>query len=187
VRLGLARASAGSLEEAERAFFAAAARTDERDTAALAWYDLGVAALERGDLERARDAFFDALALAPTDREARFNLEWVLRALTARAAQEARRQPAPAPGSGGEQEQAPAGGDASEGAPKPGPDGEAQEPAPREPRVAREGSAGTPVQLSPDAAAQWLAAVEDDPGAALRAVGAPKRRGSAARARGPRW
>ncbi|HEX2486321.1 MAG TPA: VWA domain-containing protein [Myxococcota bacterium] len=187
VRLGLSRASAGELEEAERAFFAAAARAHERDTAALAWYDLGVAALERGDLERARDAFFDALALAPDDREARFNLEWVLRALAARAAQEARRQPLPAPGSGEDRKPADGGEGGEEGEPEPGPDGESREPAPREPRVAPEGSGGTPVQLSPDAAAQWLAAVEDDPGAALRAVGAPKRRGGAARVRGPRW
>jgi tetratricopeptide (TPR) repeat protein len=190
VGLGLARARAGALDEAERAFFAAAARAREPRAAALAWYDLGVAALERGDLERARDAFFDALALAPRDRQAQFNLEWVLRAQSAREAADAGKPPPPSPGAAGAQEPAPApeggeGGD--ERAPEPPPEGEAPEPGPREPRVAPEAAGGTPVQLSPEAAQQWLAAVEDDPAQALRAVAPSKRRGAGARAHGPRW
>jgi hypothetical protein len=40
-----------------------------------------VVALEERDLESARDAFFDAIALAPDDKMAKFNLEWTLRAL----------------------------------------------------------------------------------------------------------
>jgi Ca-activated chloride channel family protein len=185
VELGLARAREGAAEEAERAFFAAAVRSRDPDAAALAWYDLGVAALERGDAARARDAFFDALALAPGDREAQFNLEWALRALDAREAGEGPGSAAPSPGPR-EGEPAPEGGsgDERDGRPEAG---EGREPGPREPRVAPESAGGTPVQLSPDAAQQWLAAVEDDPSQALRAVAPEKRRGAGGRARGPRW
>jgi|GEM_PF-1240630 len=189
VRLGLARARAGLAEEAERAFFAAAVRAGEPAPAALAWYDLGVAALERGDLERARDAFFDALALAPRDDEARFNLEWTLRALAAR---EASRRADPTQASprreGGERADERSEGEGGEerrpAPPKPGEEGD---PAARQPRVAPGSARGTPVQLDPEAAAQWLAAVPDDPAQALRALAPAKRRGAAARTRAPRW
>ncbi len=50
--------------------------------AAVAYYDLGVLEAQRRRFDAARDAFLDALALAPDDAQARFNLEWSLRALT---------------------------------------------------------------------------------------------------------
>jgi len=96
VWLGLARSRRGEGEEALRAFAAAASARDP-DLAALAYYDLGVAALRAGRLETARDAFLDAVALAPDDRRALFNLEWTLEALAERGA-----TPPPPPGSSGE-------------------------------------------------------------------------------------
>ncbi len=81
IALGVARIERGEHLAGVRALEAATRSSSDLDLTALAWYDLGVAALELGDLERARDAFFDALALAPHDREARFNLEWTLDAL----------------------------------------------------------------------------------------------------------
>jgi tetratricopeptide (TPR) repeat protein len=85
VALGVARIERGEHRAGMRALHAAALSSSDLDLAALAWYDLGVAALETGELERARDAFFDAIALAPHDREARFNLEWTLDALRSQA------------------------------------------------------------------------------------------------------
>ncbi len=81
LRLGAARMQRGQADGAARAFLAAALYASEAELAATGYYALGVAGLERGDLEGARDAFFDALALAPGDRRARFNLEWTLVAL----------------------------------------------------------------------------------------------------------
>ena len=188
VDLGLARARDGAAEEAERAFFAAAVRAREPRDAALAWYDLGVAALERGELERARDAFFDALALAPRDRQAQWNLEWALRALAARKAADAGGRAGPSPDESKEQGGAPnRSGERGGEEPKPQPGAEAPEPGPREPRVSPETGSGTPVQLSPDAAQQWLAAVADDPSQALRAIAPSKRGRGGARPHGPRW
>jgi Ca-activated chloride channel homolog len=83
VELGVARAEAAHADEAARAFLAAALGAGEPELSALAYYDLGVLAVERRDLAAARDAFFDALALDPSDAQARFNLEWTLRALRA--------------------------------------------------------------------------------------------------------
>ncbi len=54
-----------------------------------------MAALERGDLETARDAFFDALALAPDDPQARFNLEWALLGLAVQPSPELRAEKEP--------------------------------------------------------------------------------------------
>lgn len=82
IHYGLERIEARDSSAGMRALQAAALSTNDPALAGLAWYDLGVAALEMGDLERARDAFFDALALTPFDREARFNLEWTLEALS---------------------------------------------------------------------------------------------------------
>ena len=93
--LGVARARAGLGAEAERAFLAAALYARDPQVASMAYFDLGVTALERGALDAARDAFFDALALAPGDDEARFNLEWTLRAL-----REPPLPPPPTPGNG---------------------------------------------------------------------------------------
>ena len=83
VALGVARAEAARPEEAARALLAAALGASDPRISALAYYDLGVLALDRNDLAAARDAFFDALALDPGDAQARFDLEWTLRALRA--------------------------------------------------------------------------------------------------------
>jgi len=99
VWLGLARAARGDRDEALRAFSAAATLARDPGLAALAYYDLGVAALEAGRLETARDAFLDAVALAPQDRRALFNLEWTLEALAERSAAKP-----PASGSGAPRE-----------------------------------------------------------------------------------
>jgi Ca-activated chloride channel family protein len=197
VRLGAARARAGLGPEAKRAFLAAALYARDPGLAANAYFDLGVAALESGELEAARDAFFDALALAPSDDEARFNLEWTLRAL--------REVPPPPPPSGGEgatpgtgpQE----GGDADGDPGVPGaPDGGASEapgnPAGTSPTSPTEAAAGQgrpkgepgaraqanagsgesggeasgarAPALDAAQTARWLRAVQDDPGRSLR-------------------
>lgn len=162
VWLGLARSGRGEGEEALRAFAAAAASARDPDLAALAYYDLGVAALRADRLEIARDAFLDAVALAPDDRRALFNLEWTLEALAERVA-----TPPPPPGSAGDPDP---GTDPRDGA---GPPGRAERPEPErepgdserrpgaetagaqergespEPREAREGGAGEPERADP--------------------------------------
>jgi Ca-activated chloride channel family protein len=182
LRLGAARALSGAPEGAKRAFLAAAVRAGDDEIAALAYYDLGVVALEQGDLESARDAFFDAIALAPDDVLAKFNLEWTLRALEA----------APS--------LPPAGRDRS------GPPGPEEEAAPGEQRQEEESATDAkveperrasaesgasdeiphpPPELDPERARHWLETVEDDPGRALRNA-ATAGKGVQPR-RGPRW
>jgi Ca-activated chloride channel family protein len=184
IELGLARLARGRHASAERAFFAAAVAGADPRLSALAWYDLGVSALERGDLETARDAFFDALALDPSDREARFNLEWTLAALPGSAASdpaaaEPERDPAAA-----EPEQ-----DAAAAEPEPpesGPSPRESGPSPRETAPEPEGAAG-PRQppLDPAQERRLLERVEDDPVHALRAAA---RSGAAPRGgREPAW
>jgi Ca-activated chloride channel family protein len=188
VAVGIARAEAGDAREAERAFLAAALRARDPRAAALAYYDLGVTALGRGDLEGARDAFLDALALAPDDREARFNLEWTLAALAetpilmmappeSDAKTPPREGPGQAPGRAGSeageadeaadgevpQEPQPAEGEA---AARPGETKGAAEGA-RGAEVGRERAAPAPARLGAKEAARWLEAVRDDPGRAL--------------------
>jgi Ca-activated chloride channel family protein len=167
VALGVARAEQGDLEEAAHAFAAALVRAREPATLALASYDLGVVSLGLGDLEGARDAFFDALAFDPDDRQAKFNLEWTLRALEAVAA-----PPPPAPPRAGEGPPEPA---PREAAPEPPP---RPEPAPAEPA----GGARECPPLAPEEVARWLETVRDVPPPALRraaADGAPRS--------GPQW
>ncbi len=146
VRLGVARLERGQREEAARAFAAAALSARGAELAALAFYDLGVAQLEAGSFESARDSFFDALALAPSDREARVNLEWTLRALASRPP-----EPPPAPPPGRERER------------------ERREPDP-EPGAARREAPRPGAPAPPDAALlrRWLERVQDDLGPALR-------------------
>jgi Ca-activated chloride channel family protein len=168
IALGVARAERGRHDEAALALRAAAIGASDADDAAVAHYDLGVLEAQRRRFGAARDAFLDALALAPDDTQARFNLEWSLRALT--------QMPAPP-----EQRRA-ADDDAAESAERPDP----KQPDPTEPPGARPG--GTPEsqrpsaergdekargfapELSPDRAQQWLDAVADDPGRALRSA-----------------
>jgi Ca-activated chloride channel family protein len=190
VELGLARARAGELDEAERAFFAGAVRARDPGLGADAYYDLGVTRIERGDLEGARDAFFDAIALAPGDRKAQYNLEWTLRTLAelraGESGEEREREHPSKPRRGGETPpEAPpadAGGD-DRAAPAPQAEG-----APAELPRPSEGAHRNPVQLDAEAARRWLEAVGDDPARALHAAarsaqpGAPRRRDE-----GPRW
>jgi Ca-activated chloride channel family protein len=172
VRLGLARFERGENAAAARAFAGAAVVAADPGVAAIAYYDLGVTALAQGDLETARDAFFDALALAPGDREARFNLEWTLAGLAARPP--ASRPPQP--------ESAPLTSEAE------GP-AASRPPAPTE---ARPTSATVPVGLPADEPppseaerARWLSRVDDDPTRSIRS--AARREGRDRRRYGPAW
>jgi Ca-activated chloride channel family protein len=172
IALGVARARAGELDEAARALFAAAARAREPRLAAHAYYDLAVVELERGRLESARNAFFDALALAPDDLEARFNLEWTLRRLRSRP-------PAPAP------PPAEPAGPARETA-EPRPEERAQPEARAESHAAAGGEPSEPQEvpdLDAEQAQRWLARVPDDPSPSLRDA---VRRAGAGRPRPPR-
>jgi Ca-activated chloride channel family protein len=155
--LGVARAEGGDPAEAARAFAAAAVRARAPADVALASYDLGVALLEAGDFEGARDAFFDAVALAPDDEAAKFNLEWALRALAA--------APPPPPEAGAPSDEPPPEGEA--------PEDEAEAPAPLaepEPASAEAGdSLPRHAELTPEDVARWLDAVPDRPLPAFRA------------------
>ena len=187
LRRGIARAEAGDVAGAERAFFGAAARAKEDGVAGDALFDLGVAALARSDLEAARDAFFDAIALAPGDREAQWNLEWTLRALAA--------QPPRPPPEGGKPKDAPP----EQQEPQEGqPDESAQQDPDAAPRPGEEAPQDreqkgqpvrqNPVSLDPAAAKRMLDAVADDPGRALQAAAQRAERSPARRGRGtPLW
>jgi tetratricopeptide (TPR) repeat protein len=147
IELGIERLARGQRDGARRAFQAAALSTHEPQVAAVAYYDLGVAALEDGDLAAARDAFFDALALAPEDSRARFNLEWTLAGLrSAPPAPEPEAKPAALP----ERREAPP-------VPLPEPKAAETEPPPLP-------------ELDADQRARLLARVGDDPGLGLRAA-----------------
>ena len=179
LHLGAARALSGAPEEAKRAFLAAVVRAADDETAALAYYDLGVVALQQGDLESAREAFFDAIALAPDDAFAKFNLEWTLRALEAAP-------PLPPAGSGR------SGPPGSEGKAEPGEQRQEEKSRPTAEGEPERGASGegidadlTPAaspELDPEQARHWLEAVEDDPGRALRNLA-----GAGGQQRGPRW
>jgi Ca-activated chloride channel family protein len=166
IDLGVARLERGQRDAAARAFLAAALSAQDAEAAAIAYFDLGVAALEQGDYTGARAAFLDALALAPEDHRARFNLEWTLEAL--------QQHPAPKPSSEPAEDSEP------EPAPPPLPD-----PAPDAPPEA--GSpAAEPPRLSDEEQRRWLERVRDDPRRALRAAAAaasPAER----RTGGPAW
>jgi Ca-activated chloride channel family protein len=173
--LGLARLERGRSEAAARAFLAAAVYAREAEVAAVAYYDLGVAALLQGDFEAARDAFFDALAFDPSDRAARFNLEWTLQALR-------RRPPAPmaTPEEAeiGEQEEADA---------RPTPPDDAPREAPQEPRAeVRASEALEPPPLTAEQRRRWLERAADDPRQWLRAA-ARGREDARRRPAGPAW
>ena len=85
LRLGVARGAGGRLRRGgARVLRRRGARARPREPPPIAFYDLGVAPSRAAISRRARDAFFDAIALAPDDRRAQFNLEWTLRALATR-------------------------------------------------------------------------------------------------------
>jgi Ca-activated chloride channel family protein len=189
VALGVARAERGDLDEASHALRAAAVGARDPRDAALAYYDLGVLELERRRFDAARDAFLDALALAPDDAEARFNLEWSLRALAAQPESDAQRadddareeaerpdpelpDPNAAPGARE--------GDAKDEPPPP----EGEQPRPvANPEAARRFAP----ELAPDRVQQWLDAVHDDPGRGLRDAARDAADARTRRAERPRW
>jgi tetratricopeptide (TPR) repeat protein len=165
LHLGLARLESGRADAAARAFAAAAVAARDPELAALAYHDLGVAQLEIGALGAARDAFLDALALAPDDSQARFNLEWTVRALAAaphgRAAEPPRPETRPpdapeAPGRGAEPRRA------------------GRDPAPLDPQPAP----------GAEQRRRLLEQVGDDPARALRGAAGP---GRLRRPAGPAW
>ena len=146
--------------------------------------------LQRERFDAARDAFLDALALAPDDAEARFNLEWSLRALAANPPSEAQRadddakqeaerpdpdlpDPDAAPGARE--------GDAKQAEPPP-PEGELPRPA-ANPEAARRFAP----ELAPDRVEEWLDAVHDDPGRGLRDAARDAADARTRRAERPRW
>ena len=189
IALGIARAQSGDPAEAAHALAAAVVRAHEPAEIALASYDLGVALLELADFAGARDAFFDALAYAPDDRQAKFNLEWALRALE-RQAQPTQppetppRSEPPPPGRDDRGDdsaaaQAPKAGEAEpEPAPRPEPSGED-----RPERGAEGAAAAAPEPLAPEEIARWLESVRDVPPPALRGAYGE---GAASRS-GPQW
>ncbi len=146
---GLALADAGHWLEAERAFRAAALLGTRAERSARAYYGAGVAALEAGRFEAARDAFFEAVALAPEDLEARFNLEWTLQALEANP-------PPPPP------QPSPSEADAS--SPEPPDDSSDETPEPERARLP------PPPELTPEEVARFLERTRDDPTRALRGL-----------------
>jgi Ca-activated chloride channel homolog len=164
VALGVARAEAERFDEAAHALRAAAVGAARRDDAAAAYYDLGVVELRRKRFEVARDAFLDALALAPDDAQARFNLEWAQRAL-------AEQPDAPRKRAGDDESQQderpdPQQPDANEPpAPRPDPTRQAErsQPTPK-PDAGRNYAP----ELAPDRVEKWLDAVGDDPSRGLR-------------------
>ena len=185
IALGIARAEAGDPDEGAHALAAAVVRAREPAEIALASYDLGVALLELGDFAGARDAFFDALAYAPDDRQAKFNLEWALRALE----QQAPPLPPPEPPPPSETPP-PDPDDNDDDAAAPPPEVSEPEPAPQpepapEPGAERggEGAAeAAPEPLAPEEVARWLESVRDVPPPALR-----RAHGAGAPRSGPQW
>ncbi len=165
IALGAARLERGQRQAASRAFFAAAIHARTPQEAAVAYYDLGVAALEDGDLTAARTAFLDALAFAPGDAKARFNLEWTMLAL---------RQHEPPP---------PEKRESPPSAPPPEP-AVATDAVPQTPSPSTEPPA-EPQPLSEPARRRLLERIEDDPARALGAA-VDARRGDAP-AGGPVW
>ena len=152
VELGVERLERGRRDAAARAFLAAAVRAEAPGDAARAYFDLGVAELERADLPAARDAFLDALALDPSDEQARFNLEWTLQAL-------AQQGPSEEPG----EDSADEGSDAASPVPAPPHELPPEEDEEGEPELA-------PRELSEGQQERLLERVVDDPSAMLRAT-----------------
>jgi tetratricopeptide (TPR) repeat protein len=166
VALGVARARAGDPAEAARAFAAAVVRAQTPEQAALASYDLGVALLEAGDAAGARDAFFDAIALAPGDTDAKFNLEWALHAL----ADDPPLPPEnPNPDAPDDRPPSDDPGRVDPKTPMPNP-AESGEPQQAEPTERSEPLPREPAPLRPEEISRWLDSVEDRPQPAFRAA-----------------
>ena len=165
---GLARLERGDSDGAVRALQAAALVTRDPALAALAYYHLGVAQLDAGRLEEARTAFFDALALAPEDAQARFDLEWTLAAL--------QRRPPPAP-----PDEAPS-APREKPAPRPAPIAN-REPTPGE----RRESPPSPAPLGAEERQRLLDRLPDDPSRALRLHARGSAGETAPHTGGPAW
>jgi tetratricopeptide (TPR) repeat protein len=184
VALGVARAEAGDLEEGARALAAAVVRARGPEEIALASYDLGVALLELRDFAGARDAFFDALAYDPGDRQAKFNLEWSLRALesqTPPVPPEATRpleEPPPESEASAESERR----EEPQQQPLPAPENEPDAAAQREAETEEAPSADV-APLTAEEVARWLESIRDVPPPGLRRA---QEAGSAPRS-GPQW
>ncbi len=185
IALGVARAEAGAPEEAARALAAAVVRAHEPEQIALASYDLGVALLALRDFAGARDAFFDALAYAPGDRQAKFDLEWALRALESQTPPpppEAKRpsdEPKPEPEARSEEPKP----DEAKPEPAPQPQPLPSQRSPADAAAPGKTEPAAPAPLSPEEVARWLDSVRDVPPPALRRA---HESGGAART-GPQW
>jgi tetratricopeptide (TPR) repeat protein len=181
VALGVARAERGHHEEAVLALRAAAIGARDPAVAAVAYFDLGVLEVQRRRFDAARDAFLDALSLRPDDEQARFNLEWTLRALRAEP-------PEPPPG-GGESGDDPS-DDETQREPAPGdePDRATQDPAdapqPDDGAPARPRFAPT---LGDDEVERWLSQIDDAATQALRAAAGSDDEPRASRQAAPAW
>jgi Ca-activated chloride channel family protein len=188
VALGVARAEQGRDEEAAFALRAAAIGARDPGDAAVAYYDLGVLEVQRKRYAVARDAFLDALALAPEDHQARFNLEWSLHAL-AEAARESEQRHADAAAQETGERPEPKQPDATQPpAPRQGdsPPPPSELPRPSTANGAEPGRGFAP-ELSPDRAQQWLDAIADDPGRALRAIAREAANPRVPRSEAARW
>jgi hypothetical protein len=146
--------------------------------------------LELRDFAGARDAFFDALAYDPGDRQAKFNLEWSLRALesqTPPAPPEATRppdEPPPEPDASAESEQA----KEPQQQPAPAPESEPDAAAQREGEGEAEAETEKPppadvAPLTPEEVARWLESVRDVPPPGLRRA----HEADSAPRSGPQW
>ncbi|MEE8508105.1 MAG: VWA domain-containing protein [Myxococcota bacterium] len=154
---GRIHAEAGRRKEAQQAFLAAALVARDPRLAALSYHNLGVTLLEQRDFQSARDAFFDALALAPSDDQTRFNLEWTLEAVASRPP-ELEPPPDPDPGQSRPRDEE---AEAKEKPEKKRPD---QRPRPAKSDVR------PPARFDAEQRRRWLERIEDDPARALRSA-----------------
>jgi Ca-activated chloride channel family protein len=120
VNRATARAKAGRVDEGEAGLEPLTATAGK--VGQTASYNLGTLRAERGDMERALASLRKALERDPTDEDARFNYEWVLRH---------RRPPPRQPSSGGSQQPQPSPSQPSPGGQKPQP--QQQRPSPGQP------------------------------------------------------
>ncbi len=95
--------------------YAVAVRTGSPSTRAVADYQKGEALFRMGKLDEAREAFADALRIDPNDRDAKFNIEVIDRAILATQAPSGQPQPGQSgpPGPGQDQQGQPGGESAS--------------------------------------------------------------------------
>ena len=184
---GVARALAGDAIGAARDLEAASVLANDPAVVARAEYDLGVLALMGGDLESARDHFLTSLVHAPDDHEARFNAEWTLRAIAARADIDD-------PGAAARATAIPDDETKPDRAPEEAPPGDARADASASPEAGETDSGATDAGaatsgdassgamplagMSAEERARWLDQVVDDPGRSLQLGAAAERPGT---------